>query len=147
MRLGEDARRRLGICSVGLMVAGVVGVVVGAHGLAAHGGVCANGVVYVPRHDCGKDTASIAAFFGGGIVAMVLGAVAIAFTLGPSSMFVALGGAFLAGSVSLLAGGVGLVAMIAVWGLIGVVFVVIGVFGIRSDRRARARPEAFSWPE
>ena len=69
---------------------------------------------------------------------MVLAALVIAFTIGPTWMFVGLGGSFLAASLSVLASRTSqLIPLIVVWGLIGVLFLLIGGLGLRSERRDR----------
>jgi hypothetical protein len=136
---GGETRRMLGIAAFGLLAAAVAAFVLGELVLVHHGGSCSNGAVSIPRNPCTPTTYRAGGLMGGGIVVMVLAALVIAFTLGPTLMFVGLGGGFLAASLAVLASGTSqLVPLIVVWGLIGVVFLLIGVLGLRSERRDRA---------
>jgi hypothetical protein len=142
---GGETRRILGVGAFIVMAAAVAAFVVGELVLVHHGGSCSNGAVSIPRNRCTPTTYRAGGLMGGGIVVMVLAALVIAFTLGPTLMFVGLGGGFLAGSLSVLASGTSqLIPLIVVWGLIGIVFLVIGVVGLRSERRDRAA--TLSWP-
>lgn len=153
-RAGEDAhgddgggemRQVLGVGAFVALGAAVAAFVVGELVLVHHGGSCSNGAVSIPRNRCTPTTYRAGGLMGAGIVVMVLAALVVAFTLGPTLMFVGLGAGFLAGSLSVLASGTSqLVALIVVWGLIGVTFLVIGGFGLRSERRERAA--TLSWP-
>jgi hypothetical protein len=106
---------------------------------------CSNGAVSIPRNPCTSTTYRGGGLMGVGIVAMVLASIVIAFILGPTLMFVGLGAGFLASSLSVLASGTSqLIPLIVVWGLVGIVFLVIGVLGLRSERRDRATTVA--WP-
>jgi hypothetical protein len=142
----REVRRIVGIASFVLMGAAVAAFVLGELVLVHHGGSCSNGAVAIPRNRCTSTTYRAGGLMGGGIVVMVLAALVIAFTIGPTWMFVGLGGGFLAGSLSVLASGTSqLIPLIVVWGLIGVVFLLIGVLGLRSERRDRAA--AVAWPD
>jgi hypothetical protein len=142
---GGEMRRIVGIGSFALLAAGVVAFVLGELVLVHHGGSCSNGAVSIPRNPCTATTYRAGGLMGGGMVAMTLAALVVAFTLGPTLMFVGLGGGFLAGSLSVIASGTSqLIPLIVVWGLIGVVFLAIGVLGLRSERRERTA--TVSWP-
>jgi hypothetical protein len=145
MTEGGETRRILSIGAFVVLVAGVAAFVLGELVLVHHGGSCSNGAVSIPRNPCTPTTYRAGGLMGGGIVAMVLASLVIAFTLGPTLMFVGLGGGFLAASLSVLASGTSqLIALIVVWGLIGLTFLAIGGFGLRSERRERAA--TLSWP-
>jgi hypothetical protein len=136
---GGETRRILGVGAFVVMAAAVGAFVVGELVLVHHGGSCSNGTVSIPRNPCTPTTYRAGGLMAGGIVVMVLASIVIAFTLGPTLMFVALGGGFLAGSLSVLASGTSqLIPLIVVWGLIGITFLVIGAFGLRSERRDQA---------
>lgn len=144
MTRGGETRRVLGVGAFVVLAAGVVSFVLGELVLVHHGGSCSNGAVSIPSNPCTTTTYRAGGLMGAGIVVMVLASLVIAFTLGPTLMFVGLGGAFLAGSLSVLASGTSrLIALIVVWGLIGVAFLLIGVLGLRSERRERAA--TFTW--
>ena len=125
----RGVKELIGIASVILMAAGVVAFVIGELVLVHHGGSCSNGAVSVPRNPCTSTTYRAGGLIGGGIVVMSLASLVIAFTIGPTAMFVALGGAFLAGSISVLLSGTSpLLPLVIVWGVIGVAFLAIGLF-------------------
>jgi hypothetical protein len=142
---GGETRRILGVGAFVVLAGAVAAFIVGELVLVHHGGSCSNGAVSIPRNRCTSTTYRAGGLMGGGIVVMALAAIVIAFTLGPTLMFVGLGGGFLAGSLSVFASGTSqLIPLIVVWGLIGIVFLVIGVLGLRSERRDRDATVA--WP-
>lgn len=136
----------VGFGSLALMAAGAAALILGELVLIHHGGSCSNGAVSVPVRRCTPTTYRAGGLMAGGIVAMVFGGIAIAFTLGAWVMFLAMGAAFLTGSISVLAGGTTILSLVIVWGFIGVLFLFLGGFGLRSEvrsvRRGRADPFA-----
>jgi hypothetical protein len=100
---------------------------------------CAAGASpYAIAHRCSPKEIQNAAIFAGGLLVMIAGCFAIAFTLGSNAMFVFMGASFASTATAILiAGAHFLLIMAVIWGLLGLSFIIGG--GIAWRRKLAAR--------